>query len=92
MRRNAKFQYCYDLLYMLGRNDKMNLLNSSCLTNRERDILYYRFVEGLQIKESAERLGVETDAFIKAQAKAVNRLYFWLKNHSDISRLAEMVT
>lgn len=62
----------------LGRNEKENIICGSSLTDREMNILIYRFVRGLSLKESSERLNMEYDTFNKAQKRAIDKMYKFL--------------
>ena len=59
----------------LGRQDKERVIRNSCLIDRDCEMLVLRYVHGFTIQESADRLGMEYDAFVKAQRKAIERFY-----------------
>jgi DNA-directed RNA polymerase specialized sigma subunit len=78
MKANIETDYCKKLFYSLGRKEKVDLLHKSNLTDRERAIIHYRLIEGLQLAEAADKLRVEYSCFVKAQKRAFIKLYSWL--------------
>ena len=73
-------EYVKTLLRILGRQDKLDLLNKSNLTDRDITMLTRRFVYGHSLKEIAYDLGIEVNSLSKAQLKAVKKLYLYLQN------------
>ena len=72
------------LFFILGKEDKKTLLESSNLTDRESDILVTRFIRGLSAKESAELLNLDIDTYNKQYHRCMTKFYNWL------NRLAEL--
>ena len=71
---------CKNLFYILGRNEKINLLNESNLDDREKEILVMKHISGMTAKEMSEKLSVSVDAYNKMQQKVYKKLYAWLKH------------
>lgn len=64
----------------LGRIEKERIINDSPLSDREVNILSFRFVHGYSIKESSEKLNMDYDTFNKAQKRAIDKVYIYLTN------------
>ncbi|MCQ2595555.1 MAG: hypothetical protein MJ196_09860 [Treponemataceae bacterium] len=66
--------------YLKGANriERIRLLTTSNLTTREARMLVLRYVDGKTLKESAAAMGMEYEAFCKAQRRALDRLYMYL--------------
>ena len=75
-----EMNYIKNVLEMLSRNDKLNLLKTSNLNDREIELLTMRFVQGKSLKDCADYFKVEIDTINKAQLKTVKKLYSYLKN------------
>lgn len=63
------------LFSSIGRSEKEKLIKESPLNDRESEILILRFVNGKSIKESSLCVGMEPEAFVKAQRKAIDKFY-----------------
>lgn len=79
--------YCKNILFLLPREEKVRLLENSNLTNKERDIISFRIVDGLSIKEVCDKLAMDENAFVKAQRRAYAKLCFFLQNKEKILKL-----
>lgn len=85
--QSKEVSYCKNLLFVLGTEEKRSLVEKSNLNEREKKLVSLRFIDGKQIKDCCEDLNLEVDTFNKAQAKALSKLYFWLKNKERITML-----
>ena len=63
---------------LLGRNEKLTILNNSNLNDRDTALLTSRLVQGKSLKECSDDFGIEEDSINKAQLKAVKKLYYWI--------------
>lgn len=72
-------EYIKNVLTILSRDNKTDLLKKSNLYDREINLLLQRFVYGLSLKECAELFGVEINTVSKNQLKAVKKLYNYMK-------------
>lgn len=75
MKRTTEIECIVNELNSMGRADKTLFLQNSNLNDREIAIIECRFIKGLSIKESADIIGMETDAFCKAQKKSLKKLH-----------------
>ena len=71
--------YIKNVFKMLNRANKLKLLETSNLTNREIELLTKRFINGDSLKDCANYYRLEEDSINKAQLKAVKKLYKYLK-------------
>ena len=74
-----ELNYIRNVFKLLNRINKLELLETSNLKNREIELLTKRFINGETLKECAEYFGIEEDSVNKAQLKAVKKLYQYLK-------------
>lgn len=72
-------EYVKNVLTILNRDNKIDLLKKSNLYDREINLLVQRFVHGLSLKECAEQFGIEINTVSKNQLKAVRKLYNYMK-------------
>lgn len=86
---SKEVQYCKNLLYILGSDEKKDLIEKSSLNNREKEIVSKRFIEGKTVKDCCDEMFLEVDAFNKAQAKALFKLYFWVSNREKIKEIVD---
>lgn len=91
MRETKEVAYCKQLLCNLGRYQKIKLLKNSSLDNRERNILYMRFIEGLSVIESAEKINVDESTFNKAQQRSFKKLYKWI-SCNNIEEIRQLIS
>ena len=89
MKKSNELDYCQKVITVLGRTRSTEMLHKSCLTDRERKIVFNRIVKGLSIKECSEILLIEENSVSKALQKACNRLYIWLINKDTADVLAD---
>lgn len=82
-------KYCKNLMFLLGTEEKVKLIESSNLNEREKQIIVLRFVKGKTVKDCCEEMCLEVDTFNKAQAKAMSKLYFWVSNREKIKEIVD---
>lgn len=73
-----QMNYIKNLFNFMARNEKLELLENSNLTDREVELLTKRFVKGESLKECALCFNLEEDTINKNQLKAVKKLYSFL--------------
>jgi DNA-directed RNA polymerase specialized sigma subunit len=74
-RLTKEVDYCKHLFSTASRKDVLEIIQNSCLTDKERDIIYSRFIQGLNIKEMCEKYSVEESAYKQNQKKILIKLY-----------------
>lgn len=84
MEKSKEVILCKRFFYNLGRFEKIKIIKNSNLDNRERKIIYSRFVEGMTLKEIAENLSLGIDNCNKIQKKAFVKLYSWLERNAKL--------
>lgn len=84
MKDTKEVYVCKKVLASSGRYTKLWIIKNSSLNDRERRIVYMRFVEGRSVAESSEILHIEESSFNKAQKKALVKLYKWLDSTGQI--------
>lgn len=83
MNKAKEVIFCKQLFFILGRDEKIKLLQKSNLTDREKRVCELRFVEGKTTQEIADELNVSLDTFNKMQKKLFQKLYLWLVLHFE---------
>lgn len=61
-----------------SRKDSLDLIQNSCLTDKERDIIISRFIEGLNIKEMCQKYCVEESTYKHSQKRILVKLYNYI--------------
>jgi DNA-directed RNA polymerase specialized sigma subunit len=61
-----------------SRKDSLDLIQNSCLTDKERDIIISRFIEGLNIKEMCQKYNVEESTYKHSQKRILVKLYNYI--------------
>lgn len=74
------------LFSILGREEKIDLINRSSLTDKERDVMYNRYIKGSFAKEEADRINLSIDGFEKYQQKIFCKFYTWMTTLSDFEK------
>lgn len=76
----SNFQIKADILdEMIAEEDRMNIRNKikymlSCLTSKQREIIYLRFIHELEYEEIAKLLNISVHASRKLVSRAINRI------------------
>lgn len=83
MRKTKELETVQILFLALNKNQKLDLLTNSNLTDRESELLIFRLVKGKTLKDCSEYFGIEEDSVNKAQLKAIKKFYNFLKIKSD---------
>lgn len=83
MNKSKEVIFCKQLFFILGRDEKIDLLQKSNLTDREKRLCELRFVKGETTQETADELNVTLDTFNKMQKRIFQKLYLWLVLHFE---------
>lgn len=89
MKKSEELQYCQNVIILLGRQQSAEMLLKSCLTDRERKLIFNKLVKGLSLKECSELLQIEENSVSKALQKACCKLHIWLVNRDTANILAK---
>lgn len=89
MKKTKELQYCQKVIILLGRQQSTEMLLKSCLTDRERKLVFNKLVKGLSLKECSELLQIEENSVSKAFQKACCKLYIWLINRDTANVMAK---
>lgn len=87
MKLSKEVEFCKNVFLLLGKKKSEDLLERSNLNNREKIIINSHLLQGLSLKECASILLIEEDSVNKAQKKALNKLYEWIKNQTIIEQI-----
>lgn len=80
MKMKEDIAYVTNILNKTGRKEKYIMLDESPLKNREIKILSMRYIEGRSIIEISDELHLSYEGVVKAQHKALVKLYEYLQN------------
>lgn len=89
MRKSDELKYCQEIITILGRKQSLEMLSKSCLTDRERKLVFNKLVKGLSLKECSEIMLIEENSVSKALQKACAKLYIWLINRDTANIIAQ---
>ncbi|MBR6552808.1 MAG: hypothetical protein IKT89_08225 [Clostridia bacterium] len=78
MKITKEVDYCKHLFLTTGRKQVLELIENSNLTNKERDIIYSRYLEGLGVKEMCEKYALEESTYKQAQKRILVKLYNYI--------------
>ena len=71
-------------ILFLNRKEKAELLENSNLDDRELQLISYRFIQGLSLKECANILGLEINTISKNQTKIIKKITNILRKKKSI--------
>ncbi|MCQ2086552.1 MAG: hypothetical protein MJZ37_00550 [Bacilli bacterium] len=91
MKMTNEFIFCKNLFSTLGRKESYDLIDSSNLSAREREVLYTRFVKGLSLKECADLLVIEENSVSKALHRSIKKLYKWIENRENATQILSLL-
>lgn len=75
MKMKENIAYITNILNTSGRKEKYIILDESPLKDREIKILSMRYIEGKSIIEISDELNLSYEGVVKAQHKALVKLY-----------------
>lgn len=78
MHKSQNVEKTLSYLASLGRFEKERVVRESNLNNRELNIIQFRYIDGNTISEASDKLQMTEEAFVKAQRKAIEKLYLFI--------------
>ena len=78
MKETIEVEYCKNMFFIKSRREVEGIIESSNLTNRERELVKLRYIEGLRVKEICEVLKLEECTYKKLHRKILSKLYIYI--------------
>lgn len=78
MKQSVEVEYCKNLFYVSSRSRILRIIEDSNLTNKEREFISARYIEGLSIKEICDNLQIEEETYKKSHRKIMSKLYIFM--------------
>lgn len=78
MKQSTEVDFCKNFFYTSGRKSVVELIDNSNLTNRERELVNLRYIEGLRVKEICNRLNMDEFVYKKEHRRILGKLYVWM--------------
>lgn len=79
MKQSKETEFIKTQMLYLNRDEKIDFIRKTNLTDREAKILYQRFVTGLTLCEIADNLNMQLDTLSKMQRRIFKKIYLFQK-------------